>query len=405
LRILVLQESDWLARGPHQNHHLMERMAARGHEIRVLDFEIGWSDRSAESRLQGRQVFPNVHKVLERGRVTVIRPGFLRVPFLDLVSSLVTHAVEIRRQFREFKPDVVVGFGILNTFLGILSARRHRIPFVQYVIDELHRLIPWRAFQGLGRIVEQADLRRATMVFSINEGLRDYTIRMGAPPSRAKLLRAGIDLDRYLAVDGSMVRRRYGITNDDILLFFMGWLYRFSGLTKVAETIVAAPAETSNCKLLVIGKGELWQDLRELTSQDDSSQRVIIEPWRPYEELPSYLAAADICILPALNVEVMKNIVPIKMYEYMAAGKPVLATALPGLVREFGEGHGVVYLRGPEEVVPMALELVRRGALEQLGRQARAFVEGSDWTKVIDSFEAYLTDAVRNGDFDASKGL
>ena len=381
----------------------MERMAARGHEVRVVDFEIGWRDRRAVSRLQVRQVFPNVHKVLEQGKVTVIRPAFVRVPFLDLVSSLVSHAAEIRRQFREFKPDVVIGFGILNAFLGLISARRHRVLFVQYVIDELHKLIPWRAFQGLAKLVEQADLRRAALVFSINEGLRDYTIRMGTPPARAKLLRAGIDMDRYLAADGSMVRRRYGLTTDDILLFFMGWLYPFSGLTKVAEAIVTAPAGSPNFKLLVIGKGELEQDLRRFASRDGSGQRVFLESWRPYAELPSYLAAADICILPALNVEVMRNIVPIKMYEYMAAGKPVLATALPGLVREFGEGHGVVYLHGPEEIVPKALELVRQGALEQLGQRARAFVAGSDWRMITERFEACLVNAVRPGESSMSK--
>src|SRR6266566_1781697 len=80
--------------------------------------------------------------------------------------------VEIRRQFREFGPDVVVGFGILNAFLGIWIARRHGAPFVHYVIDELYRLMPRRLLQGLSKLVERADYRRATMVLSINEALR-----------------------------------------------------------------------------------------------------------------------------------------------------------------------------------------------------------------------------------------
>ena len=42
MRILVVQESDWLERNPHQQHHLMERMATRGHEIRVIDYPIDW---------------------------------------------------------------------------------------------------------------------------------------------------------------------------------------------------------------------------------------------------------------------------------------------------------------------------------------------------------------------------
>ena len=51
-----------------------------------------------------------------------------------------------------------------------------------------------------------------------------------------------------------------------------------------------------------------------------------------------------ICLLPAHKNEIMMNIVPIKIYEYMAMGKPVIATKLPGLVKEFGEDSGILLL-------------------------------------------------------------
>jgi glycosyltransferase involved in cell wall biosynthesis len=40
----------------------------------------------------------------------------------------------------------------------------------------------------------------------------------------------------------------------------------------------------------------------------------------------------------------MRDIVLIKLYEYMAMGKPVITTKLPGVMQEFGEDHGVVYV-------------------------------------------------------------
>ena len=42
MKILIVQESDWLERNPHQQHHLMERMAERGHQIKVIDYPIDW---------------------------------------------------------------------------------------------------------------------------------------------------------------------------------------------------------------------------------------------------------------------------------------------------------------------------------------------------------------------------
>src|SRR3989475_4556352 len=231
MRILVLQESDWIERGPHQSHHLLERMVQRGHKVRVIDFEIGWRENPTLGIIAPHKVLTSPPKVIEGSNITVVRPAAVRLPILEYASLIVTHGFEIRRQIQEFGPDVILGFGLLNAFAGIRQARRAKIPFVYYLIDELHRLVPERAFRGLGRIVEQSNVRRASLVLSINQALRDYSVDMGAVPERAKVLPAGVDLERYLSAgDGSGIRKRLGIQSEDFVLFFMGWIYPFSGL-------------------------------------------------------------------------------------------------------------------------------------------------------------------------------
>src|SRR5439155_16149762 len=327
---------------------------------------IRWADRKDRVRLAPRRLFPSVHKAVETGDIPVIRPAFLRAPILDIVSLVFTHFIEIHRQVREFRPDVIIGFGIMNSYLGIRVARRHGIPFVEYVIDELYRLMPRRVLQGPSKIVEQADYRRATLVPLINGALRDYTVAMGAPRQRTSVLRAGVDLERYTKSDGSEIRTHLGLEKSDLVLFYMGWLYPFSGLEQVAKDVTSRSVANRTAKLLAVGRGELWDSLSVIASGVTSAGRVILEPWLPYAELPGYIAAAAICLLPAEKVGVMENIVPIKMYEYMAAAKPVIATRLPGLVREFGENHGVVYVDDPREVVSTALRLADAGELPSL---------------------------------------
>lgn len=397
MRILVLQESDWIEKGPHQGHHLLERMQSRGHEVRVVDFEIHWSNHSVGDPLASRRTYSGVNKVIESTGILVVRPAFLRLPILDAASLVVSHSMELRRQLREFRPDVIVGFGILNAFLGIWVARHHALPFVHYVIDELFRLTPWPLLQGLSKLVEQADYQRATAVLSINESLRDYTIKMGAPPERTKVLPAGVDLSRYTSQGRLDVRNRLGFAHADVVLFYMGWLYPFSGLREVAEDV--SRESVRGIKLLAVGRGELWDPLARMASAAESRGRILLEPWLPYRELPAYLAAADICLLPAHKVGLMQNIVPIKMYEYMAAGKPVIATRLPGLVREFGEGHGVVYVDDPHEVVSTAAELAEDGSIPELGSLARDFVSRNDWEKIVDEFDNLLHELVRSVSF------
>src|SRR2546427_6518068 len=380
MRILVLQESDWIERGPHQSHHLLERLSQRGHHVRVVDFEIGWPGKWTGLRFSPRRELTPPPKVVEGSTIEVVRPAILRIPLVVYASSFTTHALEVRRQLQSYRPDVILGLGLLNAFAGIRLARRAGIPFVYYLIDELHRLVPQRALQGLARVVEQANVRRASLVLSINQALRDYLVEMGAPPEKSKVLPAGVDLFRNLRTeDGPEVRNRHGLASTDLVLFFMGWVYPFSGLREVAESLLAGEGRESHAKLLVVGKGDSWGAIARLAMAEGGEDRIKMVGFRPYAEMPSYLSAANVCLLPAYNTETMLNIVPIKMYEYLAAGKPVIATKLPGVISEFGEGHGVVYVDHPSEVVTKALELARHDDLRRIGQQGRAFVSRNDW--------------------------
>jgi glycosyltransferase involved in cell wall biosynthesis len=396
VRILVVQESDWIERGPHQSHHLLERMVLRGHQVRVIDFEIGWRGNRAHGILVRRKVLTSSPKVIDGSSIGVVRPAAVRLPILEYASLIVSHGLEIRRQIAEFRPDVILGFGLLNAFAGIRQARQANIPFVYYLIDELHRLVPQPTFRGFARVLEQSNVRRASLVLSINQALRDYAVDMGAPPERAKVLPAGVDLERYLrAGDGTEIRNRNGLQAGDLVLFFMGWVYPFSGLLEVAESLIEDVGTEGRVKLLVVGKGDSWKQMARLVSERNAENRIKMVDFRPYDEIPSYLASADVCVLPAHDTETMRNIVPIKMYEYLAAGKPVIATRLSGVFREFGEDHGVVYVDSPQQVVSLAARLDKEGALGNLGEQGRLFVSKNDWKVTAERFESELSTLVR----------
>lgn len=114
--------------------------------------------------------------------------------------------------------------------------------------------------------------------------------------------------------------------------------------------------------------------------------KIILTGRKKYDEIPKFLAAADICVLPAHKHKIMQDIVPIKIYEYMAMAKPVIATRLPGIVMEFNKGNGVFYVDKPEETI----DLARKIDIEKEGIKARRYVEKRDWEKITDKFEKIL---------------
>jgi glycosyltransferase involved in cell wall biosynthesis len=146
-----------------------------------------------------------------------------------------------------------------------------------------------------------------------------------------------------------------------------------------------------------VGEGDAYEALQQIREKHNLKNRIILTGKRPYQEIPEFIAASDVCLLPAYPDEkIMQDIVPIKMYEYMAMKKPVIATSLPGVMREFGEDNGVVYVDKPEDAVAKAMELIQSGRIEELGQKARGFVEKYSWRSITDEFEKILKETVES---------
>jgi len=391
MRILLLQEADWIKRGPHQQHHLIDRMALRGHEVRVIDHQLQWREDGRDEVMPRRVVVTRAYKIYpEAGaNITLVRPRAIRISGLNTASIVPFHLMEITQQVREFKPDIMLSFGILNAHLGLKVAKRNNIPFVYYLIDQLHTLLSHPLKRGLAKRVERWNLQSADEILVLNQGLIEYAKSMGARESKISVITAGVDLKRFNRdLDGQPVRKRYGVAQGDTLLFFMGFMYDFSGLKEVAQSLLEGPP--TNIKLMVVGDGDLYAPLLQMAAQRDVGDKIILTGKVPFEEVPSYVAAADICLLPAYRNEIMMNIVPIKMYEYMAMGKPVIATKLPGIIQEFGFENGIIYVDNAEDVVTKARSMIERGVVTEEGEKASTLVKDCDWDTITDVFEAKL---------------
>lgn len=394
MNILLVQESDWLSRNPHQQHHLMERLSIRGHAVRVIDYDIDWKKKKEGKITIPRTEYQNVQKIIPDANIHVIRPWSLRIPILDYIILMISHRSEIKRQIREFKPDIIVGFGVLNAWIASHYAKQHSISFVYYWIDALDTLIPEKSLQIFGKFLERSTIKRSCKVIAINEKLRDYTISLGAAQENTEVIGAGIDLERFHpGIDGIKIRDAFGIKPDDIVLFFMGWIYHFSGLKEVALELASHRDEYGKIKLLIVGDGDAFDDLVAIRETFDLTNQFILTGKKPYEEIPEYIAAADVCILPAYPDEpIMQDIVPIKLYEYLAMGKPVITTRLPGIMKEFGEGNGVVYVESLEDIIKGAAVITRSIKHSMAPEKCMHFIKPKSWEDVVNKLYIVLVD-------------
>ncbi|MDP7259390.1 MAG: glycosyltransferase family 4 protein [Anaerolineales bacterium] len=392
MRLVVVQETDWLQRGPHQQHHLFERLSARGHEVIVVDFEILYAPWPNAPLVAPRMEWSDVSRVNPEARVRVIRPAIVRLPGLARITSLVTFYRELARIVRSFRPDLIVNYAISTGVSALAIARSQRIPFVMHVIDALHTLAPHKWIWPLARSFEALLLRNADATIYINEELKDYGVTLGARRQAACTVRTGVDLERFHpSRDANEIRREWSIAPDAVLLVFIGWLYHFSGVDTIMHMLPDMP---TTLKMLVVGSGEAESKLWALRESLGLHDRVVFTGRQEYESMPDFMTAADVCLMCSELNPVTRHIVPIKTFEYLACGRPVLASELPGVMREVPPGNGIIYAP-KNELLPALHRLLDPDARAREGRKARAYAQKHcDWPKLTDRFEQVLSSVI-----------
>ena len=203
----------------------------------------------------------------------------------------------------------------------------------------------------IGSLFETGSIKNSRRLFVTNEKLKDHVIGLGADSAQIEIFSSGIDFTRFnVNVNGDEIRKRYKINDDQIILFFMGWLSHFSGLKEVAIQIANERDKYEKFVLFIVGDGSAYEDLVKIKEKYQLNSNLILAGKQPYDMIPQFIAASDICILPAYPDEkIMQDIVPIKIFEYMAVGKPVITTKLSGIIKEFSLDNGVIYIDRPEE--------------------------------------------------------
>ncbi len=250
-------------------------------------------------------------------------------------------------------------------------ARRRKVPLVvevnELVGDERVREQPF--FRGLAERCDRVCFRGATLVTVVSPHLERRVQALGVPASRTLVLPNAVDAADYAQpADGQALRRRHGF-GQAVVVGFVGWLVPWHHLEDLMAA-VAALAGRYDLRLLIVGDGPLRSDLAGQAASRGIADRVIFAGAVPHQEVPQYTAAMDIAVIPHSNAYRS----PIKLFEYMGQGKPVLAPAtepIAMVVRD--DANGRLFPPGNMDAFTAGLEaLVNDAALRQrLGAQAR----------------------------------
>ena len=147
------------------------------------------------------------------------------------------------------------------------------------------------------------------------------------------------------------LKKDYNITENDFVLLFMGRLYDFTGLLEIANYYNdLVQTKSLKLKFLILGVGEVYSKLKEFINKE-SADWIILTGLIPYIELANYIELADLCLQSFKRNDITKEVMPIKVLEYMAMKKPVLSTKLPGMYNQIGENNGVLFVKDQDTLI------------------------------------------------------
>jgi glycosyltransferase involved in cell wall biosynthesis len=114
---------------------------------------------------------------------------------------------------------------------------------------------------------------------------------------------------------------------------------------------------------------------------------------KPYADLPALCKAFDVCLMPFALNEATEYINPTKALEYMATGRPIVSTAVPDVVRNFGSVIRIA--RNREEFIAGCRECVTRpdGAAIERGIQ---MARDNSWESIVSALENHVQEALAN---------
>lgn len=200
--------------------------------------------------------------------------------------------------------------------------------------------------------------------------------------------------------DGTRVRARYGLTESKIL-FYCGNLMRGNGVRveSIFETLEILVREDKSYHLMVVGDGDMLDDYGKkgllpcLAERLGVAGHVTFTGGVPAKMVPEYVAAADLCLaLFPVNVITMSKS-PLKVYEYMAAGKPVVARHVGEIAQcvENGVNGLLVYSDDANEYADRVRDCFRdMNLLRRMGLESRRIIdERFNWRRsALAAFQA-----------------
>lgn len=326
----------------------------------------------------------------------------LGIPYLNIFSNYRYYDAALQK-LRSV--DVIYERnGLFNSGLA-MAAKRLQLPYVIFFeadqimeLDIMGRpitgLLRWRA----NRILRY-NLNVAACIICVTEaGKRHLIDKWRTPAEKIVVFPNAVHVDRFKpSAEAQMQVRTLLGMQDEPMIMFVGNFFHWHDVVTLLNAFAQVSKIFPQARLVLVGEGERKAEMMKHASSLGLDHAVKFTGIVPHLEVPRYMAAADIAVVPYPPMQQELWLSPLKMFEYMSSGRAVVASAIGQIVEVLRDGENGL-LVPPGDVHALADALIKLiqdpGLCSRLGAQARAdAVQKYSWDSYLTRLEGVF-DAV-----------
>ena len=280
---------------------------------------------------------------------------------------------------RQFSPDIIYERYNLFFHAGAHVRKQLNLPYILEVNSPLREERARHgglALGGMAKRSETALWKGADAILPVTRVLADKLVEAGVDENRITVIQNGVE-------DSFLQPRAPGTLNEQyqlagkIVLGFTGFVRDWHGVDRILKFM--ASHENKKLHLLLVGDGPARADLQSLAERLGLANRFTVTGVVQREDIPDHVALFDVALQPA----VVAYASPLKLFEYMAMGKAIIAPDQPNIRETLEHGKsGLLFDPGDKAGLEKFLNnLVEDPQLRQrLGAAARVALEQADYT-------------------------
>jgi len=315
---------------------------------------------------------------------------YLQVPFF-----LISEYFSLKKQIKKNRPDMIHAHWIIpQGFIAALLKKKHHIPFAV----TCHGVDVFALRGKVATAIKRFTLRSADKITVVSSAMKNELLTKIDSNLDIDVIPMGVDSELFHPKKKEFaIRRKYQI--DGPFLLFVGRLAEKKGVKYLINAMSDVIKKHAEAKLMIIGRGTLEKELKELTRELKLERNVIFMGAIQNNLLPAYYATADIFACPSIQTkDGDREGLPVTILEALSSGLPVITTDLEGNKDLIADNRAIYIVRqkNHKELANKIIEILNSSKLRKITKtSAIKFIKDKfDWEIISKRYRRALNEVI-----------